>query len=114
MMRLRADQLATLRAAVIAERQRDLARRLADDHVVDAPQLAEAVTLNRHAMGLRTAEHAYRVATILAEAQGTPGFDRWHEVLTAILYNEAASPDDRLQLIEREVMPRLRRTSAGR
>ncbi len=108
MMRLSSEQIATLRRAVLDERQRDLVVRLQADGVADACPLADAVMAEASAMGLRTSEDAYRVATILAVAPGAPGFEQWRAVLVAVLYNSAAPPGDRLRFIEREVVPRLR------
>jgi len=107
MMRIRAQQIAALREAALAERRRVLTRRLRGEGVDGAQGLAAAVIQDAMALGMRGTDDDFRVAMILAEAKHGPSFARWGDVLVAVLHNASAPIEDRLSLIEREVMPRV-------
>lgn len=111
MMLIEEDQVRTLAWASWETKRRELAARFAQEHATSAEDADRVMRLAcdiADEIGFEKTEHIYA----LMELSTLPGWPevpgRWGNLLPHLLANRDATPEARLELLERELMPRLR------
>lgn len=116
MMLIEEDQVQTLAWASWETKRRELAARFAQAHpdrADDADRVMRLACDIADEIGFEKADHIYR----LMELSMLPGWPevpgRWGNLLPHLLANRDATPEARLELLDRELMPRLREELEG-
>ncbi|MCA9625543.1 MAG: hypothetical protein KC731_41260 [Myxococcales bacterium] len=107
MMLIRVDQLLALRDAALAERRRELESALIREGIDEASEVTQAVSDGALVLGLRGRDDDLRLARLVVAARRAPDFASWREEMFAVLERGTAPIEDRLGLIEREILPRM-------